>query len=173
MTSVPVICSHNFDKIINKRHFVHRFVSWILSEKQEVSHTLLQLFLSSSLLFQIGLFTKLVENQRRSMSSALPPLRLWVTFSTPFWPLIPFNMTEAAQTLGLIQGLAEVVKGQQSAFKEQQMAHMEAIQKTNSQLSSLTETVESLSESQAWIGYAGTHVPMFVHKLGLINPRQT
>ena len=56
-------------------------------------------------------------------------------------------MTEAAQTLGLIQGLAEVVKGQQSAFKEQQMAQMEAIQKTNSQLSSLTETVESLSKS--------------------------
>ena len=22
---------------------------------------------------------------------------------------------------------------------------------------------------QGWIGYAGTHVPMFVHKLGLIN----
>ena len=56
-------------------------------------------------------------------------------------------MTEAAQTLGLIQGLAEVVKGQQSAFKEQQMAQMEAIQQTNSQLSSLTETVESLSKS--------------------------
>ena len=56
-------------------------------------------------------------------------------------------MTEAAQTLGLIQGLAEVVKSQQSAFKEQQMAQMEAIQKTNSLLSSLTETVESLSKS--------------------------
>ena len=56
-------------------------------------------------------------------------------------------MTEAPQTLGLIQGLAEVVKGQQSAFKEQQMAQMEAIQKTNSQLSSLTETVKSLSKS--------------------------
>ena len=27
--------------------------------------------------------------------------------------------------------------------------------------------------SQGWIGYAGTHVPMFVHKLGLIKPRQT
>ena len=26
---------------------------------------------------------------------------------------------------------------------------------------------------QGWIGYAGTHVPMFVHKLGLIKPRQT
>ena len=48
-------------------------------------------------------------------------------------------MTEAAQTLGLMQGLGEVVKGQQSAFKEQQMPQMEAIQKTNSQLSSLTE----------------------------------
>ena len=56
-------------------------------------------------------------------------------------------MTEAAQTLGLIQGLTEVVKGQQSDFKEQQMAQMEAIQKTNSQLSSSTETVKSLSKS--------------------------
>ena len=27
--------------------------------------------------------------------------------------------------------------------------------------------------AQGWIGYAGTHVPMFVHKLGLIKPRQT
>ena len=26
---------------------------------------------------------------------------------------------------------------------------------------------------QGWIGYVGTHVPMFVHKLGLIKPRQT
>ena len=26
---------------------------------------------------------------------------------------------------------------------------------------------------QGWIGYAGKHVPMFVHKLGLIKPRQT
>ena len=26
---------------------------------------------------------------------------------------------------------------------------------------------------QGWIGYAGTHVPMLVHKLGLIKPRQT
>ena len=29
------------------------------------------------------------------------------------------------------------------------------------------------STAQGWIGYAGTHVPMFVHKLGLIKPRQT
>ena len=27
--------------------------------------------------------------------------------------------------------------------------------------------------NQRWISYAGTHVPMFVHKLGLIKPRQT
>ena len=26
---------------------------------------------------------------------------------------------------------------------------------------------------QGWIGYKGTHVTMFVHKLGLIEPRQT
>ena len=26
---------------------------------------------------------------------------------------------------------------------------------------------------QGWIGYVGTHVPLFVHKLGLIKPRQT
>ena len=31
----------------------------------------------------------------------------------------------------------------------------------------------SLLFHQGWIGYAGTHVPMFVHKLGLIKPRQT
>ena len=28
-------------------------------------------------------------------------------------------------------------------------------------------------DPQGWIGYTGTHVPMFVHKLGLIKPRQT
>ena len=28
-------------------------------------------------------------------------------------------------------------------------------------------------KDQGWIGYAGTHFPMFVHKLGLIKPRQT
>ena len=39
MTNVPDIRSHNFGKIVNKRHFVHRFVTWILSEKQEVNHT--------------------------------------------------------------------------------------------------------------------------------------
>ena len=58
MTSVRVIRSHSFGKIVNKRHFVHRFVSGILSEKQEVNHTfLLQFILSSSLLFPIGPFT--------------------------------------------------------------------------------------------------------------------
>ena len=55
--------------------------------------------------------------------------------------------TQTAETLDLIQGLAKVVKGQQFASKEQQIAQMEVIQKTNSQLSSLTETVESLSKS--------------------------
>ena len=39
MTSVCVIRSHSFGKIVNKRHFVHRIGSWILSEKQEVNHT--------------------------------------------------------------------------------------------------------------------------------------
>ena len=39
MTSVHVICGHSFGKVVNKRHLVHRFVSWILSEKQEVNHT--------------------------------------------------------------------------------------------------------------------------------------
>ena len=35
------------------------------------------------------------------------------------------------------------------------------------------KAVEMVSKKQGWIGYAGTHVPMFVHKLGLIKPRQT
>ena len=30
-----------------------------------------------------------------------------------------------------------------------------------------------MEEGQGWIGYTGTHVPMFVHKLGLIKPGQT
>ena len=29
------------------------------------------------------------------------------------------------------------------------------------------------SHTQGWIGYSGTHVPMFVYKLGLSKPRQT
>ena len=33
--------------------------------------------------------------------------------------------------------------------------------------------VKFVVDSQGWIGYAGTHVPMFVHKLGLIKSRQT
>ena len=65
MTSVLVIRSHSFGKIVNKWHFVHRFVSWILSEKKEVNHTffavLLVVFTAvpywSSLLFPIGPFT--------------------------------------------------------------------------------------------------------------------
>ena len=32
---------------------------------------------------------------------------------------------------------------------------------------------EVSSYGQGWLGYTGTHVPMFVHKLGLIKPRQT
>ena len=32
---------------------------------------------------------------------------------------------------------------------------------------------EVVCHIQGWIGYAGTHVPMFVHKPGLIKPRQT
>ena len=30
-----------------------------------------------------------------------------------------------------------------------------------------------IRDNQGLIGYAGTHVPMFVHKLGLTKPRQT
>ena len=45
MTSVCVIRSHSFGKIVNKRHFVHRIGSWILSEKQEVNHTFLAVHL--------------------------------------------------------------------------------------------------------------------------------
>ena len=33
MTSVHVIGSHSFGKIVNKRHFVQRFISWISSKK--------------------------------------------------------------------------------------------------------------------------------------------
>ena len=32
---------------------------------------------------------------------------------------------------------------------------------------------EHCPEKQGWIGYAGTHGPIFVHQLGLIKPRQT
>ena len=32
---------------------------------------------------------------------------------------------------------------------------------------------EELRTPQGWIGYAGTHGPMLIHKLGLIKPRQT
>ena len=54
---------------------------------------------------------------------------------------------KAAETLGLIQGLADVVKIQQSTFQTQQATYLEALQKTNQQLSSLSETVELLSKS--------------------------
>ena len=37
----------------------------------------------------------------------------------------------------------------------------------------VSKTDGSNLDGQGWIGYAGTHVPMFVHKLGLIKPRQT
>ena len=57
MTSVRVIRSHSFGKIVNKRHFVHRIVSGILSEKQEVNHTFFAVHLVSSLLFPVGPFT--------------------------------------------------------------------------------------------------------------------
>ena len=33
MTSVRVTGSHSFGKIVNKRHFVQRFISWISSKK--------------------------------------------------------------------------------------------------------------------------------------------
>ena len=54
---------------------------------------------------------------------------------------------KAAETLGLIQGLTDVVKNQQSTFQTQQATYLEALQKTNQQLSSLTETVGLLSKS--------------------------
>ena len=54
---------------------------------------------------------------------------------------------KTAETLGLIQGLADVVKNQQSTFQTQQATYLEALQKTNQQLSSLSETVELLSKS--------------------------
>ena len=37
----------------------------------------------------------------------------------------------------------------------------------------LMKQLNFITDDQGWIGYVGTHVPMFVHKLGLIKPRQT
>ena len=54
---------------------------------------------------------------------------------------------KAAETLGLIQGLADVVKNQQSTFQTQQATYLEALQETNQQLSSLSGTSEILSKS--------------------------
>ena len=56
------------------------------------------------------------------------------------------DTADPAETLGLIKGLAEVVKSQHSAHKAEQEAHLKAMKATNEHISNLTATVEGLSK---------------------------
>ena len=72
-------------------------------------------------------------------------------FYTAFLTSEPANLTmpdtaDPAETLGLIKGLAEVVKSQHSAHKAEQEAHLKAMKATNEHISNLTATVEGLSK---------------------------
>ena len=72
-------------------------------------------------------------------------------FYTAFITSEPANLTmpdtaDPAETLGLIKGLAEVVKSQHSAHKAEQEAHLKAMKATNEHISNLTATVEGLSK---------------------------
>ena len=53
------------------------------------------------------------------------------------------NTTDPAETLGLIKGLAEVVKSQHSVHKAE---HLKAMKATNEHISNLTATEEGLSK---------------------------
>ena len=67
-------------------------------------------------------------------------------FSEPAKLTIP-DTADPAETLGLIKGLAEVVKSQHSAHKaEQEEAHLKAMKATNEHISNLTATLEGLSK---------------------------
>ena len=72
-------------------------------------------------------------------------------FYTAFITSEPANLTmpdtaDPAETLGLIKGLAEVVKSQHSAHKAEQEAHLKAMKVTNEHISNLIATVEGLSK---------------------------
>ena len=56
------------------------------------------------------------------------------------------DTSDLAETLGLIKGLAEVVKSQHSAHKAEQEAHLKSMKATNEHISNLTATVEGLSK---------------------------
>ena len=72
-------------------------------------------------------------------------------FYTAFITSEPANLTmpdtaDPAETLGLIKGLAEVVKSQHSAHKAEQEAHLKAMKATNEHIRNLTATAEGLSK---------------------------
>ena len=72
-------------------------------------------------------------------------------FYTAFITSQPANLTmpdtaDPAETLGLIKGLAEVVKSQHLAHKAEQKAHLKAMKATNEHKSNLIATVEGLSK---------------------------
>ena len=72
-------------------------------------------------------------------------------FYTAFIASEPANSTmpdtsNPAETLGLIKGLAEVVKSQHSAHKAEQEAPLKSMKATNEHISNLTATVEGLSK---------------------------
>ena len=56
------------------------------------------------------------------------------------------DTADPAETLGLIKGLAEVVKSQHSAHKDEQVAHLNAMKATNEHITNLTASVEGLSK---------------------------
>ena len=56
------------------------------------------------------------------------------------------DTADSAETLGLVKGLAEIVRSQHSAHKAEQEAHLKTMKATNEHISNLTATVEGLSK---------------------------
>ena len=54
------------------------------------------------------------------------------------------DTADPAETLGLIKGLAEVVRSQHSLHKAEHEAHLKALKATNEHISNLTATIEGL-----------------------------
>ena len=72
----------------------------------------------------------------------------------------------------VIEALHEINLGKYSDLFRLNGFDEYVLEQANHDMLKETGIISSI-DRQGWIGYAGTHVPMFVHKLGLIKPRQT
>ena len=96
----------------------------------------------------------------------------------PSHAILYYNNSDIADNVEIDPVMVEFCKSSNKCLCAQLLAHFATPRKDVGHKHSCCDVCQKSCKcitcvAQGWIGYGGTNVPMFVHKLGLIKPRQT